>query len=579
VPSKNSTRFAGWPNALKHFEIMTRNPVVLAGASAIAALSALSALSAFSALTSADLVVYGRVWTGDSSRPWAQAVAVEKNRIVAVGESTAVARRVGSATTVLANGRGMVVPGFIDGHTHFLDGGFQLTSVDLRDADSPAEFIRRIKAYAAKLKPGEWITGGDWDHEHWPGTPLPERSWIDSVTPNNPVFVERLDGHMALANSVALRMARVNRSTRDIAGGTIVRDQRGEPTGVLKDEAQNPVLAVIPTPSTTQSDSALSRAMAWAASKGVTQVASVNVPWFEVAALRRAHARGALTTRVSTYVPLGEWRRMADTVRLKGPGDEWLRVAGVKGYVDGSLGSTTALFYQPYNDAPKTTGLFVTPEDSLRAWIGAADSAGLHVAVHAIGERANGILLDIYDSVTTAHGRKDRRFRIEHAQHLRRRDIDRIARTGVIASMQPYHAIDDGRWAEKRIGPERIKTTYAFRSLLDRGARLAFGSDWTVAPLDPLLGIYAAVTRRTLDGKHPGGWVPEEKITVEEALRAYTGANAYGLFGEKTRGKLAPGYLADLVVLDRDLTQIRPESIGEAKVRATVVGGKVVFQE
>jgi predicted amidohydrolase YtcJ len=465
----------------------------------------------------------------------------------------------------------------LDGHTHFIFGGLQLASVDLRDADSPAEFISRIKQFAAKLRPGEWMTGGDWDHERWPGTPLPERGWIDSVTPNNPVFVSRLDGHMALANSAALRLARMSRTTRDIPGGTIVRDRTGEPTGVLKDEAQGPVLSVIPVPSASQSDSAINRALAWAASKGVTGVSDVSVPWFEVAALKRAKAKGALTTRISVYVPLGDWRRMADTVRANGPGDAWLRVAGVKGYVDGSLGSTTALFYEPYNDAPATSGLMVTPEDSLRRWIGGADSAGLQVVVHAIGERANGLLLDIYDSVATTHGPRDRRFRIEHAQHLRRQDIDRIARTGVIASMQPYHAVDDGRWAEKRIGPERIRTTYAFRSLLDRGARLAFGSDWTVAPLDPLLGIYAAVTRRTLDGKHPGGWVPQEKITVEEALRAYTAGNAYGVFAEKTRGKLVPGYLADLVLLDQDLTAIPPEAIERARVVTTIVGGRVVY--
>jgi predicted amidohydrolase YtcJ len=270
---------------------------------------------------------------------------------------------------------------------------------------------------------------------------------------------------------------------------------------------------------------------------------------------------------------------MADTVRRNGVGDDWLRVAGVKGYVDGSLGSTTALFYQPYVDAPDTYGLMVTPEDSLRRWIGGADSAGLQVAVHAIGERANGLLLDIYDSVASAHGRRDRRFRIEHAQHLRRQDIRRIAQSGVIASMQPYHAIDDGRWAEKRIGPERIKTTYAFRSLLGLGARLAFGSDWTVAPLDPVLGIYAAVTRRTLDGKHPEGWVPGEKITVEEALRAYTAGNAFGVFADTSRGKLKPGYLADLVLLDRDLTAIDPKTIDQAQVVTTIVGGKVVYQK
>jgi predicted amidohydrolase YtcJ len=268
---------------------------------------------------------------------------------------------------------------------------------------------------------------------------------------------------------------------------------------------------------------------------------------------------------------------MADTLRADGPGDDWLRSAGVKGFVDGSLGSTTALFYQPYSDAPGSVGLMVTPEDSLRAWIAAGDSAGLQVAVHAIGERANGLLLDIYDSVAKAHGPRDRRFRIEHAQHLRRQDIARIARIGVVPSMQPYHAIDDGRWADKRIGPERIKTTYAFRTLLDSRAHLAFGSDWSVAPLDPILGIYAAVTRRTLDGKNPRGWIPEQKITVEEALRAYTSGNAYGVFAEKTRGKIAPGYLADLVVLDRDLTAIPPEAIERARVLNTVVGGKVVY--
>ena len=526
---------------------------------------------------SADLVVYGRVWTGDSTRPWAQALSVVADTVAAVGDSSRIAMSVGPRTRVLSNGKAMVVPGFMDGHAHFLTGGFQLASIDLRDAASPAEFVARLKAYAGKLKPGEWILGGDWDHERWPGAPLPQRGWIDSVTPRNPVFVNRLDGHMALANSEALRLARISRASREIPGGTIVRGPGGEPTGVLKDEAQNPVYAVIPVPTAAQSDAALDRAMKWAASKGVTAVANVSVPWYEVAALRRARAAGRLTTRVAVFVPLGDWRRMADTLRAAGPGDDWLRVAGVKGYVDGSLGSTTALFYQPYNDAPETSGLMVTPEDSLRAWIGGADSAGLQVVVHAIGERANGLLLSIFDSVARAHGPKDRRFRVEHAQHLRRGDISRLARSGVIASMQPYHAIDDGRWAEKRIGPERIKTTYAFRTLLDQGGRLAFGSDWTVAPIDPLLGIYAAVTRRTLDGKHPGGWVPEEKIRVEEALRAYTSTNAYGVFAERTRGKLAPGYLADLVLLDQDLTAIPAEKIEHAGVRHTVIGGKVVF--
>jgi predicted amidohydrolase YtcJ len=526
----------------------------------------------------ADLVVYGRIWTGDSARPWAEAVAVAGDTIALVGDSAEVARLVGEGTRVLARSGAMVTPGFMDGHLHFVDGGFVLASVDLRPATSPEDFVARLGAFAAEKQPGEWILGGNWDHESWPGAPLPRREWIDSVTPNNPVFVQRLDGHMALANSAALRLAKIDRSTRDIAGGVIVRDPRsGEPTGVLKDEAMGPVYRAIPPASAVQRDAALRRAMEHAASRGVTTVNHVSVEWPDLGAYLRARDAGALTVRAALYFPLQDWRRVADTVAAIGRGDDRVWIGGVKGYVDGSLGSTTALFYAPYADDPSTSGVLVTPEDSLRRWIGGADSAGLQVVVHAIGERANGLLLDVFDSVAQAHGRRDRRFRIEHAQHLRRSDIDRIARSGVIASMQPYHAADDGRWAEKRIGPERIKTTYAFRSLLDRGAHLSFGSDWTVAPIDPILGIHAAVTRRTLDGKHPGGWVPQEKITVEEALRAYTAGDAYAIFAEDRRGRLAPGYQADLVLLDRDLTRIPPETIDQAAVLATVVGGRVVF--
>jgi predicted amidohydrolase YtcJ len=526
----------------------------------------------------ADLVIYSRVWTGDSAKPYATAIAVQADSVLAVGDSASIARLVGGKTTIISPGNGFVAPGFMDDHVHLSSGGFQLASVDLRDATTPTEFTRRLKRFAATQKPGEWITGGDWDHEKWPGAPLPDRAWIDSVTPNNPVFVNRLDGHMALANSLALSAARLDRSAGEIPGGTIVRRKDRELTGVLKDEAMNPVFAVIPEPSASQLDSALTRAMAHAASLGVVAVSSVSTSWATIAALERARARGALTLRVASYVPLADWRAMADSVKARGVGDDWIRTAGVKGFVDGSLGSTTALMFAPYKDAPDTRGLFVTPEDSLRRWIGAADSAGLQLAVHAIGDRANALLLDIYDSVAKAHGPRDRRSRVEHAQHLRPGDIPRFAAAGVIPSMQPYHEADDGRWAAKRIGPELIKGTYAFRSLLDSGARLTFGSDWTVAPLDPLVGIQAAVTRQTLDGKNPEGWVPEQKITVEEALRCYTVNNAYAVFAEGRRGMLKPGYLADLVVLDRDLTRIPATGIGQARVVATIVGGKVVYR-
>lgn len=526
----------------------------------------------------ADLIVYGRVWTGDTANPWAGGIAIRGDTILAVGDSASVAAQGGSATRFVGIPGGFVTPGFMDDHVHLFTGGFQLTSVDLRDADSPAEFTRRIKAFVAKLNPGEWVLGGVWDHEKWPGTPLPDRAWIDSVTPDNPVFILRLDGHMALANTRALAAARLDRTTPEIPGGSIVRRGDGELTGVLKDEAMNPVYAVIPNPSAEQLDSALAGAMRHAASLGVTAVASMVTGWEEIAALRRARDRGTLTLRVSNYLTLASWRSAADSLRSAGPGDDWIRTAGVKGFVDGSLGSTTALMSEPYRDAPGTRGLFVTPEDSLRQWIGAADSAGLQVVVHAIGDRANALLLDIFDSVASVHGTRDRRFRVEHAQHLRAAEIPRFAALGVIASMQPYHAADDGRWAAKRIGPELIRGTYAFRSLLDAGARLVFGSDWYVAPLDPRLGLEAAVTRQTLDGLNPGGWVPEEKITLEEALRAYTVTNAYGVFAESTRGMLKPGYRADLVVFDRDLTTTSPDSLSSAQVMLTVAGGRVVWE-
>jgi len=525
----------------------------------------------------ADLVVYGRVWTGDSARPWASAVAIRGDRIAAVGDSAEIARLVGPATRTLSSGAGLVTPGFMDSHTHFIDGGIQLASIDLRPATSPEDFIRRVKAFVSERKPGEWILGGEWDHERWPGAPLPSRQWIDSVTPKNPVFVFRLDGHMALANTAALRKAGIGRSMRDIPGGVVVRDKSGAPTGVLKDGAMVPVEQVIPDPTPAQRDAALGRAMRYAAERGVTAVCHVSVPWLDLGTYRRARADGRLITRIALYFPLATWHQVADTIARGGRGDDVLWIGGVKGYMDGSLGSGTALFYQPYADDPKTVGVLRTPEDSLRAWIGAADSAGLQVAVHAIGERANGLLLDIYDSLARAHGPRDRRFRVEHAQHLRPVDVPRFGRGGIIASMQPAHLIDDANWAGKRLGPDRIKHSYVFRSLLASGAPLAFGSDWSVAPMDPILGIYAAVTRRSADGKNPGGWIPEQKISVEQALRAYTAGGAYGVFAEGRRGRLIPGYLADLVLLDRDLTRIPPEEIAQVKVTTTIMGGKVVF--
>jgi len=529
----------------------------------------------------ADIVIQGgQVWTGLSTgRGQPGAVAIADGKILAVGDSAQIARYVGSKTEVLHAAGGLVMPGLADGHTHFIDGGFQLAWVNLRDAATPQEFVRRIKEYAAHLKPGEWVLGGDWDHTLWRGAPMPHHEWVDSVTPHNPVYLYRVDGHMALANAAAMRAAKITNATRDPVGGEIPRDARGEPIGIFKDNAGNLIEAAIPASSAEQQDSALARALAHAASLGVTATGNMSASWANLAAYKRMERADRMTLRVSLYLPIEDWRTVADSVRRNGAGDDWVRIGGVKGYMDGSAGSRTAFFFEPFSDSAGYRGLMRQPESDMRAWVGAADSAGLQIAVHAIGDRANAIILSIYDSVARAHGARDRRFRVEHAQHLRSEDIARFGALRVVPSMQPYHAIDDGRWVEQRIGPVRIKTTYAFRTLLDTDAPLAFGSDWTVAPLDPMLGVYAAVTRRTLDGRNPGGWVPEQEITVGEALRAYTSGNAWATFNEQKWGTLAPGRFADVVVLERDPFAVAPESLGTVKPRYTIVGGKVVYRK
>ncbi|MEP6731038.1 MAG: amidohydrolase, partial [bacterium] len=476
----------------------------------------------------------------------------------------------------VVDGKGMMItPGFTDAHVHFLDGGFALSSVQLRDAKTKDEFIRRIKAFAATVPKGTWILNGDWDHTSWGGA-LPERGWIDSVTPNNPVWINRLDGHMNLANSLALGAAKITSATKDIPGGTIVRDDAGLPTGILKDNAQDLMSSAIPEQSMEMNLRALDAAMSYVAERGVTSVHHMGT-WSDLAVFRRANDAGALRTRINANVPLSTWTRLRDEVVTHGRGDAWLRIGGLKGFVDGSLGSHTAAMLEPFTDAPNDRGLFVNTEKDLHDCADGADEAGLQVIVHAIGDRAIRTQLDIFARVAKEHGPRDRRFRIEHAQHIAPSDIARFAELGVIPSMQPYHAIDDGRWAEMVIGPERAKGTYAFKSLLDHGAKVAFGSDWFVAPPTPLEGIYAAVTRRTLDDKHPEGWIPEEKITVEQALRAYTSAGAFAGFREKEIGMLKPGMLADLVMIDRDITRVPPETIRDARVVLTIVGGRVVF--
>ncbi|MDH4043323.1 MAG: amidohydrolase [Gemmatimonadota bacterium] len=534
----------------------------------------LAMMSSAACSRAADVVLAnGVIWTGTGAV--ASAIAVKAGRIVALGAGPAVDQWVGPRTERIDLGGRVVLPGFMDSHTHFIDGGFELAGVQLRDAATPEEFTRRIAAFAGQ-HPGGWVTGGTWDHERWGGQ-LPHRSWIDSVTGETPVFVSRLDGHMGLANSRALALAGVTAATRDPAGGTIVRDAAGEPTGVLKDEAMGLVWRIIPARSELELDRALDAAARYAVERGVTHVTDMG-SWAGLETYRRAAAAGRLPLRVYAAVPIATWDRMAAYVERHGRGDARLAWGAVKGFVDGSLGSTTAWFYESYADAPETSGLMVTDTAALRAQIADAHGAGLQVVIHAIGDRANDWVLDAFAAARTLHPDPDPRFRVEHAQHLTSAAIARFARDGVIASMQPYHVIDDGRWAEKRIGPERLRTTYAFRDLIDAGVTVAFGSDWTVAPLEPLYGLYAAVTRRTLDGVHPDGWVPAQRITVAEALTAYTRSAAYAAFHENDWGTLEIGKLADLVVLDADPRAIPPERIEGLRVDLTMVDGRVVYR-
>jgi predicted amidohydrolase YtcJ len=464
----------------------------------------------------------------------------------------------------------------IDAHIHLIGGGLHLTSVQLRDAKTREEFVQRIADFAKKAPAGAWITGGDWDHTVWGGE-MPDRNWIDAVTPDTPVWISRLDGHMALANTAAMKAAGVADDVKNVDGGEITRDAAGRPTGIFRDNAMGLIERAAPTPSLSQQLDAAVAAMDYLAARGVTAVHHMGT-WQDLEVFRVAERQGLLKVRIYACTPLHEWKRLADEIKQRGRGDEWLKIGGLKGYVDGSLGSHTAALLEPFDDAPKDRGLLVNSAEDLETWTAAADAAGLQVAVHAIGDRANRVQLDVFERVAKQNGPRDRRFRIEHAQHIAPEDVPRFGKLGVIASMQPYHAIDDGRWAERLIGARRSETSYAFRSLLDNNGVLAFGSDWYVAPATPLEGIYAAVTRRTLDGKHPEGWVPSQKISVEESLRAYTADAEFAGFSEKSLGSLQPGKLADLVIVDRNLFETPGEDLAKAEVILTMVGGRVTFE-
>jgi predicted amidohydrolase YtcJ len=554
----------------------------------LTALLVLSVVDAVHAdLPGVDVVLFnGKIWTVNPDQPEAEALAVRGGRIAAVGKSADVKALAGRSTRVIDLGGRRVVPGFHDSHVHLLGSGMRLAEVALKDAKDEEEFGKRLREFDKKLPRNRWLVGGEWDHDRTFGGKLPDAALIDKYVPDRPVFLRRYDGHMAVVNTRVLKMAGITAETRDPPGGVIYRkpDSR-EPSGLLRDNAMDRVASLVPAPTESEIAEGVRAALDEARRVGVTSVQDMDGSGEATrrklfGMYQRLAKSGKMTLRIDLYWPLAEWNKLARLGIEAGFGDDWVRIGGVKGFVDGSLGSSTAKFFDPYLNEPGSTGVYVTPLRQLQEYIRDADRAGLSIAIHAIGDQANAELLDIFATVAKMNGPRDRRFRIEHVQHLRPKDYQRFKELNVIASMQPYHAIDDGRWAEGRIGAKRCESSYAIHSLLDAGATVAFGSDWSVAPLSPILGIDAAVNRRTLDGKHPKGWFPEQKITVEQAIKAYTLTSAYAAFLEKDRGSLQVGKLADLVVLSRDiLAEAERDHIAETDVVMTIVGGKVVYEK
>ncbi len=529
----------------------------------------------------ADLIVTGAaVWTGDPAQPEAEAVAIRGDRIVAVGSAAEIEAWRGRATRVIAAAGRLLLPGFNDAHVHFIDGGLQLDNVNLKDAAGTGEFIRRVGVQAERTVTGEWILGGGWDEQRWDRPALPVKEMIDPVTREVPVLIHRSDLHTALANSLGLRLAGVTSATPDPVGGTIVRDAAGNPTGILKDAAINLVAGIIPPISPERRLRAAQKALAHAAALGVTSVHHMNAGSDDIALFAELGARGELTTRIYAVPSASEWAGALPAAISNVPASPALRVGAVKGFADGSLGSATALFFEPYADAPETCGLLTDemhPRAALLARLVQADKAALQVCWHAIGDRAVSLTLDLFDDIVRSNGLRDRRFRIEHAQHVAPPDFERFRLLPVIASVQPYHVIDDGCWAARRLGAGRLKTSYPYRTFLDQGVRLALGTDWYVAPLNPMLTLHAATSRLTLDGLNPRGWIPEQKLSMAEAVSAYTAGSAYAEFQEVVKGTITTGKFADLVLLDRNIFTIDPVEVPGVAVDATVVGGRIVY--
>jgi predicted amidohydrolase YtcJ len=523
-------------------------------------------------------LVNGRIWTGDQGRPWVEALAVSNGRVAAVGTSDAIELLVGDAAVIDVRQR-LVLPGFIDTHTHLLDHGAPTRTVNLATVRSRRQFVTSIATATTNSPANGWLRGHEWDQRMW-GDTLPNRDWIDRVTPNHPVWLLQRDRQMGLANGLALEQAGVVPGT---PGAHTAGDgpDGSELTGILTGAAMRQLESIVPPPATSARDRALDHALRAAAARGVTSVHHVGT-WNDLDVFRRALDDGRLSLRVYAAVPILDWVRLDRAVGVRafggpdGRGDEWLRVGAVHLNLDGSLPARTAAFDAAYADTPVEPVGLAVDINVIRALVFAADDAGMQVMARAVGDRAIRAALDLYAQVVERHGRRDRRFRVELAQHVRPIDIARFSTGRVLASALPLSTIHEGRWIDQQLGPDRARTSFPFRTLLDAGTVVSFGSGWPDRG-SPVDGIYAAVTRRTLDGLHPQGWVPNQRLTVVEALRAYTAAGAYAGFDEARTGTLTVGRLADFVIVDRDLLSVPSNDIPSVRVVMTVVGGDIVF--
>lgn len=522
----------------------------------------------------------GKIYTVNEEQPFAEALITFNDKIIFAGSNEDAIKAAGDDAEVFDFKNKLVLPGFIDSHVHFMIGGLSLTRLDLSDVNSKDEFINSVESFSRQNK-SEWILGGNWNHLQFREKELPRKSWIDSAVSDRPLYLTRIDIHTALVNSKALEFAGITKDTADPQGGKIHRDsETGEPTGILIDSAMKLVADLIPEPTEKDYENALKAAMNEAAKNGITGVHDITerkyFPFYQ-----SALNNNRLTTRINAIHPINHVDDFVNLGITHSFGNNKLRTGCLKAFADGSLGSNTAWFFEPYKDDPSTNGL---PTDYMsngqfKKWALKADLNKLQLAIHAIGDRAVSEVLNIFEEIVKTNPAWDRRFRIEHVQHIKEKDIDRMKKLNVIASMQPAQLYDDGVWAEEKIGKERLKGTHAVKTLIDNGIRVCLGSDWTVTPLNVIHGIDIAVNRKTKGERNPNGWIPSEKISVEQAVKAYTLNAAYASFEENIKGSLEPGKLADFVLLDRNIFEIDKNEICDTKVELTVLGGEVVSSD